>query len=138
MRTYGSESLARTLRALRACRFFNFFFVAETNIVALRDEMVHLYNIAYFSEKDVMTKLEAELEQYISLAQEAKRVFTLSNAEEDKDLLIFWQRSFWLAACEVAIFHRPLHSSRDYFLTFERVSMIHKKNHLKTIRKRAQ
>ena len=108
MKSYSDDNLARTLRILRACRFFNFFFVAETNLLALEDEMIHLRNIAYFTD-DVIEELKEELPNYVAAAQQAVARFDLSKKDEDKNLWTFWKKQqlklkrFWLAACEVAI-----------------------------------
>ena len=109
MRTYGSQNLERTMRVLRACRFFNFFFIAETNIEALEEEIEHLLNISYFSEPTIMEKLKEELPRYKAEAQAAVAKHSLSDDDMDKDLWTFWKRSqlklknFWLAAAEIAI-----------------------------------
>ena len=113
MKTYTDKDIERTLRILRACRMFNFFFVAETNIEVLEEEMVHLQNIAYFTQ-DVTDELKMELAEYKRAAQDAvakvNQELNEEKKEVKKDLWKFWKRNqlvlkkFWLAALEIAIF----------------------------------
>ena len=44
MQHYNSSAIDRTLRTLRACRFFNYNYIAGTSLEDLNDEMEQLYN----------------------------------------------------------------------------------------------
>lgn len=54
--------LEDTMRILRACRIFNFEFVARTPLEALREEIAHVSRIPYCYER--LDALERELEVY--------------------------------------------------------------------------
>ena len=78
--------MSDTISIFRACRLFNYNFVAKTNILALRNEFIHIHHIPLASLKH-MPDLLAE----VSLYKE------LSDAEITKEVLEripLWD--FWL------------------------------------------
>jgi hypothetical protein len=114
MTYYTDTAIERTLRILRACRFFNYKFVAKSDANDLggdlrddsaQEEMIHLHNVAYFHEDDVIVNLKRELLKYKAAADE----FAAENGDDDNKLWTFWKQNrdrlphFFKAACEIAI-----------------------------------
>jgi hypothetical protein len=114
MTHYNDTAIERTLRILRACRFFNYKYVAKNDVNHLggdlkddtaQEEMIHLHNVAYFHEDNVIVNLKRELLKYKDAADE----FAAENGHNDNNLWIFWKQNrlrlpqFFKAACEIAI-----------------------------------
>lgn len=105
---YNDKDRERTLRIFRACRFFNYTYIANQSLDDLEAEMVHLSNIAYFCKPDIFQKLKSELRQYRESAIAASDRAAQTD-DEDENLWQFWKNNkallpnFFGGACEVAI-----------------------------------
>jgi hypothetical protein len=104
---YNDKDRERTLRIFRACRFFNYTYIANQTLDDLEAEMVHLNNIAYFCKPDIFQKLKSELRKY---RESAIAAYDRAQTDvEEENLWQFWKNNkallpnFFGGACEVAI-----------------------------------
>ena len=97
----SDNRLRKTLKVLRACRLFNYKFVAETEIDALKQEFLFCSGIPFCYEN--LTGLESELLLY------KERAFLRAALETPLDLWEFWCAEsltlgiWWNCAQEVSL-----------------------------------
>ena len=102
---YDTHERARTIRIMRACRFFNYNFIRQSTLADLEEEINHLRTIAYFNDERVFSRLRRGLRQY----RETAITYANNKQDEDDNLWDFWTDSenllsdYFTAACEVAI-----------------------------------
>lgn len=103
---YDSHGRERTIRIMRACRFFNYNYIRRSSQDDLKEEVQHLKTIAYFNDSSVFDKLQRGLRQY---RETAIAYANSKQDDEDDNLWDFWTTNkdllpdYFSAACEVAI-----------------------------------
>jgi hypothetical protein len=98
--------LAPTIDVMRACRLFNYEFVANTPLLALQGELVQLNRLPYCIQS--MIAMEEELELYKTLANDEME----KDLKDRKSLWNFWvfykmRMRHWFAGAEYAALIQP-------------------------------